>query len=255
MLSRVAFRRVPGFGWFFSDAGLFVLSTSVACLIRMWAWYLQPLVSRDGIYYLTVNAQLAADGRAAPLAPYLTRLIQLGRRYAINPETLVVLVNIAAGSLLAGVMYGIARRCNLPQWAAAIAALLCAVNPLAVKVSHMVQRESLFMLGVGVALWALLSAWEHRGRARRIDMGLVGAALAFAAMARMEAAEWLFLFNVFVIGGHWLRRESTGDTWRDCVWLNVAFVLFLMLLVLLLRLSWKELAELFVGKFMNYTGL
>lgn len=230
------FKKYPDvwFGW---GAVIFALA------IRLAAWYQSPLISRDGVHYLDRGGIVSDTVQA--LAPYLTILCRLANAWGVAPEWLIVTVNLLAGSLLAGVVYLIGRKCQLERWTAAVAAALVAINPFAVDVSHQVQRESLFMLWCGVMLLCLLVA--RQGKHRNIWLWLTGAAGALAFLGRLEALEWLLLLGLVLVFEACRQRDYRRGI-IDLIAVGAGFGIVLFAMLWLMNLPLYELVDFFSGK-------
>ena len=223
----------------------------IALIVRGAAWFQKPLISRDGIFYLWNAGSFAWQEKqtAPPLASLLTQLVAAAHIGGLDPEIVVAAVNMIAGALLVPVVYLIAQKCELGKWGAAGAALLIAVNPLAVEVSHMVQRESLFLLFCGLALAVLPTSANTRYTVGRLAGA--GGACAIAFFARFEALEWLTLLGAVVVFQAILNRQLRRGGVALAILLS-GFLIMFIIMSEMLRVPCRESLGMFGDKAVHY---
>lgn len=118
---------------------------TVACLVRTVYWYFDPVISRDGIYYLEIASQGTVEAfrsvGSPPLYEKLLSLLYFGNKAEM--EFRGRLINMVIGSLLPVVGYLAARRVlAFRRYALFVATLLIFYADL-VQVSSQILRDPL----------------------------------------------------------------------------------------------------------------
>ncbi len=165
--------------------------------IRIFCWYMESTVSRDGILYLNM-AEIWYDKGPAGLRllirqnifipPFFLYLIRVLMHVGFAAETAGIIISISAGTLLPAVIYRIIRVFPSTEEMGLAGALLIAVAPGAVELSTEIQRESLYLLFSGLVIWFMLLALKQR---KNIYFVPVGLCIALAVWTRYEALEFL----------------------------------------------------------------
>lgn len=182
------------FWWFL--AGIEVLALS----IRLFLWYMEPTIARDGVFYLKCAERLAGiSGEAVPdnfFTPLLwSGILAVFLRSGWNAELCGIGLNLLAGVLLPLVVCRGMLELKQSRAAALAAAALTAVHPFAAAASVELLRESLYLLFCAVAVVMALHAMRPE---RSIWWwGGAGAVSGLAVMMRFEAVEFIPL----VLGG------------------------------------------------------
>lgn len=123
-----------------------------------------------------------------------------------------VLISLLSGLLLPFAVYALARHVRLDRDVAALAALLVAVNPLAIAMSVRVMVDSIFPAALTLAF--ALAAWPPRmgGRARPLWIAIAaGVALGVAFMARAQTLVALPAIALLLLA-HRPRGAAVRDT-------------------------------------------
>ena len=163
-------------------------------LLRIVSLWQNPVMSRDAIGYIRYAASFPlTEGAAPPFPVMLILLLRLLHGAGFSWEMAGWLINLTAGMLLIPVVYGIVLRIwNDRKWAL-LAALFTAVHPSLIKLSIVIQRDSLYLLffwGCVYFLFCLLTSgrWPSAVAA--------GILTGCAVMTRFEGLELFFLWVV-----------------------------------------------------------
>ena len=74
--------------------------------LRLWR---NPVISRDGLFYLNDYSHWFSDDISRKNSPALGRLLELGDNLGMAPEKFVILLNLICGIALIGAVYGIVK--------------------------------------------------------------------------------------------------------------------------------------------------
>jgi 4-amino-4-deoxy-L-arabinose transferase-like glycosyltransferase len=211
-----------------------VFVIALACRAAVWSAAL-PDPSRllsppDSAEYVSIARNVAAGHgfsaeAAPPYRPDLRRTptypAALAAVFLLRDGSLPVaaLVGVFAGAAAVAVTYRIAARL-VGRAAASIGALLLAVDATSISYSAVIMTEALFTLLLVAAVVVLMT----RPMDRRI--GLKGGVLLGAATLCRPAGVLLAPISLAVCA--WQRRDRRGVA-RDYAWVNVAFLLMLLL--------------------------
>lgn len=214
--------------------------------MRLWSWHCDPTLSRDGASYLLEVQQWYGGASFAnafvhngELVPSLYfYLIRLGMSCGLKAESAAIGISFVAGILAILLIYGIGRKVFRDERIALAAALLLALHPAAVELSHDALRGSLYlMLCLASGFCLLCSIPPTVSRISALGSGIL---LAAAVHCRYEAIELLPVFLV-VLG--WTIRKNkdrSGLIFQSGLWI-VSFVATMLLLTLPSGLSWNVL--------------
>ncbi|OQA88870.1 MAG: hypothetical protein BWY31_00054 [Lentisphaerae bacterium ADurb.Bin242] len=194
-------RPLPGFVLKYGLAAVVLL----ALLLRLADWYYEPELSRDGVYYLDLAKKwhetgsftvlLTKDFYIPPLVLFLMKnALDLG----MDPVTAVRTVGLAGNLICVLFCYELAMLLKFSREMALAAALLFAVEPMLVKLSCQVQRESLYLFFILLAFWLIAEA-ESRNRLPGLAWGAAGISWTLAFFCRHEAVEILLWLAAFVL--------------------------------------------------------
>ncbi len=169
-------------------------------LLRIVSLWQNPAMSRDAITYIGYAAVFPSPEEAAPSFPVmLILLLKLLRCAGLSWEMSGWLINLTAGTLLIPVVYGIALRIwNDRKWAL-LAALFTAVHPGLIKLSIVIQRDSLYLLFFWGCVYFLLCLLTRGDWPSAVAAGLLTGC---AVMTRFEGLE-LFLLWMVTAGFIW----------------------------------------------------
>ena len=198
---------------FFSVSRNFILSLSLLTLlggvIRFGAYWQDPLLSRDAIFYwqkIQIWLQRGWSGLSIDTGLILPGLIRHLMRCGLSFEFAGVGCNLLAGTLLIAAVGSLGRRLCRSGIAGMIAAVLIAGHPTLIQLSYEIQRESIYLL---FSVLALDAGYRGIVEERRPFMVLAGIMTAWAAATRYEGIELL----LFPCIGIWLlKRESFQKT-------------------------------------------
>lgn len=232
-------------------AGIILL----AAILRLWGYWLEPCLDRDAITYIMMartwydTSSFVEFGKAAghgnALMPFYCFLIKSLMHTGSSAETAGILISIIAGSLLPLIVLGIARACRMENGMVYGSALLSAVFPPLVEISHLVLRDSLYLFLAGGSIWCILTGIRDRCSGWWAGGGLF---LALAAFTRYEALELLPICMVYW-GIFWkIYRKMRCHIWKAAIaflsgFLITAVLLFLLMEIPLLYLEiyWERL--------------
>lgn len=209
------------------------LVTAVCFLVQMALWVLDHpvLLHSDSGQYLQEAADLAPGwARPAGYPVFLRAVFLLAGGVDLDA---VVAAQALAGALLGGLTFLLAwRALSAPLWAAATAALLATVSPLALMLQRYVLADSVTVLAVALAV-GVFFAFLARPSPRS------AAALGVAAVAPLLLrAVWVFLPPLLlVLALLWLALHRP-PAWRR-------FTAHLALAVLVAGLLWGGYAAAF----------
>lgn len=177
-----------------------------AVLLRLLAWLQDPVLSRDGVFYLDLAARWLKSGdltREAAVGdsfvpPLLPFLLKFSAAMHWNGEYFMIGLNILLGSLLCVLIYGIIRAMSGSVKLALTAAILTAVHPELVEWSIQVQREILYLFFSGVFLLCAVYAWQKENY---LWWALGGAVWMLGIYSRLEG---IGLFLWLAAGSLWM---------------------------------------------------
>ena len=170
----------------------------LACL----TWWLEPVVSRDGILYLELAGiwQKGGDFQMVLeqypdfwLPPFYLWLCQGLIGLGIPPEVAGRGINILCGSMLPWIVYLIAEEVQNDKRVSLAAAILMALNPPMLELAIEVQRDMLYLALLGWCIYFCL-----RGIMRKEIWSLIPAGVLFSCsiLTRFETLELIPLLCV-----------------------------------------------------------
>ena len=184
------------------------------------ALWLEPVFSRDGVFYLGIVTQWHDTGSVPeieffnvwlPLFPFW--LMKLLMDCGVSAEVASIGLNISMRSMLPLIAFGIAERAGLDKKAAAAAALLTAVHPILTKLSIEPQRDIIYLFWAGIAAFLLLAGIRNKKWYFWAGSGIF---CAFALLTRHEAFEMLLMpvialaVMLFVNRKDWKKHIAAG---------------------------------------------
>ena len=174
-------------------------------LLRTVALWQNPVMSRDAVTYIGYAASFpSADGAAPPFPVMLILLLRLLHAAGFSWEMSGWLINLAAGSLLIPAVYGVVSLLWHDRRWALLAALFTAVHPGLVKLSVVIQRDSLYLLFFWGCVYFLLRLLTEGDWPSAVAAGVLAGC---AAMTRFEGVELLLLPGV-TAGFLWKKRGA-----------------------------------------------
>lgn len=183
---------------------------------RLWRHWAEPMISRDGVLYLrqaelwlTGGFQALQGSEAAWIPPLLPWSISRGMLCGLSAYSSGILVNVLAGTLLIAAVFLLTGEFFRDKRLGALAALFCAFVPEFVQLSVEIQRESLYLLFMTLALWLAVCGFRRRNR---FYWGGAGTTAFLAALARYEALELFLFIPLFLLGRLWLNAEERRET-------------------------------------------
>lgn len=179
-----------------------------AFLIRLIYWRCEPALSRDGTYYLLlargepVTDYLLDIPRQAPFFSSILRGMYLA---GLDPHVCGILLNIMAGTGLVLIIGRISRHLSPSFCFISLCTALAAVHPALIRLSIELQRESIYMLFMGITILSAINVRESKEpRQFFLHISGTGAWGAFTALTRYEGWE------LMPLGYMWL-------TYRCCI--------------------------------------
>lgn len=178
--------------------------TIFGLLFRLFCFWMESTISRDGVFYCTMAEIWKAEGfeaaRQLPLGrvvpPLLPGLMRLMMYAGISAEFAGNLLNLLSGTLLIPILYWIGVMCFNRREIALGLALLAAVQPSLVELSIEIQRDAPYLLFAGLAIGCTLAATEKQKVWRWVLAGFFCTA---AAMMRLEGLELVPLFLGYIV--------------------------------------------------------
>ena len=147
-----------------------ILCLLLALVLRLLSFYIEPVISRDGTFYvLTAEKLIAEDWNQEaftvlngnfPTFFYISYLAS--NLFDLSPYHLAIGTNILLGSLLPLIFFLIVRKLFKNDEVALAAALMCAVHPTLVEYSIEVQRESIYLFCSAVFVLFMVYFWNDR---------------------------------------------------------------------------------------------
>lgn len=166
-----------------------------AYVFRFFLWINEPTLSRDGTYYLLeAKGERVADypmphGKQAPLFP---AILSMMNRYGVNPQKWGILLNILCSTALCWIIWLSCRQLKFKYSWSFFCAFLVAIHPEFVRVSHELQRESLYLFFSGCTiLMAIIYMKSIRISSTLSSVFILGCVGAAAAATRHEGWELL----------------------------------------------------------------
>ncbi len=177
----------------------------IAAAVRIYAWHVEPVPSRDGINYIR-RALLIREQRSGgcpeklypPVLPtphYLYSAYLSLNLFSLTPRALGAGTNILLGSLLPLLIGGISRLLWKRRDPVLICALLAAVFPPWVDWSIEIQREIPHLFFNCCFFLSLLLYWRKKSRCR--CAAAMGGFSAFSLITRYEGGETVLLSLVW----------------------------------------------------------
>lgn len=202
----------------------------IAFVLRLFSWWMDSAVSRDGILYVNMAETWHGGGNYEIMleqvpdsewVPFLMIwLMKLLMTTGISAEAAGMGMSLVLGSLLPLIVYGIATVVCEKKEIALGAALLTAVHPPLIELSIEIQRDTPYLFFAGIVIWSLLGAIKYR---KWYLWGLGGIAGALAVMIRYETFELLLLAFGYLFVAPLLKWE----TWRRVFGLYLPCFIFL----------------------------
>ena len=173
--------------------------------VKVLAWFITPVVSRDSTLYLQMIQSVYNSGSYSGMLqeflyhgwipPLHICLVRTVMHCGLGVEHAGVFVNIVFASLLVPVGYGIVYSVTENKKIALVTALFFAVHPGICDLSVQVQREILYLFFAGSAL--LMFFFGLKKKQWYMWCG-TGAFLALGLLTRYETAELILLLSVAV---------------------------------------------------------
>lgn len=195
-----------------SGGAVLVLSLVLAMLSQ----WLDPVINRDGMYYVDVARSVAAHGAAAAAAydwPFLPLLLgKIAALLSLDALLVAKTYAVICGALLPVLLFGLLRQYDRSH--PLLAALVALGLPFVAGYMDYITRD----IGAWVAMLAVLHlslSWRERGGVVRLCALLLCAVLAF--LLRTEMALLLVLLLYLPLErrrrqhGRWLARSRMGN--------------------------------------------
>lgn len=215
---------------FITGMGLFILFL-LSFEIRYWAWYFEPVIARDGVFYLEL-IQHWPDIQVPPLFPGLVwRLTQCG----LNAHDAAWGLNIFCGAMLPVIFYFILMNLCSDRCTAWCGACLIMLHPQLVETSYMIIRDSLY-------LFFLAGFWLFGIRAfRNKPHTWTGAGICciLACFTRYESFELLLLFIIAMLSVISLKK-SYNYAFKSTGWFITGNAFGILLSIIIINASWVD---------------
>ena len=194
--------------------GCLMFGAVAALAWRLYCWRFDPVISRDGVLYISLIAAVRDGGivssgyGAGDLPPLLyvasaAKLAALG----MSVEAAAIGLNLICGALLPLLMFLICEQLWHDRKVSFAALAMGIFYPPFVRWSYMIQRESLYLFLVAAAM--LLALWSCRKRAYA-GFFACGVVAALAVWTRYEGVELI----VLLVGGALLKALFDRDSRR-----------------------------------------
>lgn len=232
----------------------------IAISIRLFGYYLESLISRDGITYLELSQKWydtndfsqVFQGEHFWIPPMFLFCIKCLMGIGFHSEQAALILNLTAGAAIPVFGYFIALELSRSRWIAWWGAVSLCLHPVLIELSYMIQRENLYLFFLLTSLLSFLYAQKND---HLYLMAIAGAVLVMAILTRFEAMEFLMIYPLLIVI-YWIKKTH----WRRNIILNIAVLvagelLGLCMAILLLRIPisffltyWLRLSSL-IGKF------
>ena len=173
-----------------------ILLVLIALLWTAFCFYLEPVISRDGVVYLGIAQEWHEHGngqyieRWAFIPPFALYLMKLLMDCGLSAPAAGIGINIVLRSLLPVIAYLMAWEVLRDKRIAIAAALLMTFNPSINDLAIDPQRDIIYLFFCGIMIWCLLGAMK---RSKWYWAAASGAFLAPALLTRHEALEMLLV--------------------------------------------------------------
>lgn len=212
--------------------------TLLALILRLLALWLFPIVQRDGILYLEMmNAWNKAGSYQGMLnifrwnawiPPFPLYLMKLLMPLGFSAECSARCVNIACGSLVPAIGYGIAWTLTKRQYIALSVGILFAVHPVFIEFSTQPLRDGFYIFWAGVTLFFLCRGMMEK---KWYDWCAAGVFAAISFMTRYETLEFFPLTALFLVSAPIFHYYS----WKKAFLHGMLFFVMVLLTLFLLH--------------------
>lgn len=197
------------------SAWLLLAILLLGLLLRLAAWMLDPIVSRDAASYLIAAQTWSAspDSFHYTSPPLLIFILRVFYQLGLNAEFWGCILNISMSIIFVFVVYKIAELFFVCQAAGLYAAFLVAVHPYLIQISYQIQREPIYYVLVSIIVWRLVifvSKTNMKNNNFTWDSVLIGGLLALSVYFRHEGwfgLPFLLIVAIFygIISQQWKR--------------------------------------------------
>lgn len=211
--------------------------------LRLLSWYIEPVISRDGCYYIQEARRLLADNYDQKKFGSNTVLFYISylasHLFYLKPHVLAIVTNIVLGSLLPLVLFGIAKQMLKDREVALATAFICAVHPTLIKYSIEVQREIIYLFPAALFFLSIVYFWNTK----KWYWNIAAAFSATSAMFfRYEGFELFLIAFIVYFLSFWRAKEKRMRSLFDPSLFLFSTILCTCLLLLLTPQSPLELA-------------
>ncbi|OQZ00146.1 MAG: hypothetical protein B6D35_07510 [Candidatus Brocadia sp. UTAMX2] len=184
----------------------------LACAIRLYIWYVTPIISTDGISYINTAKHFVAgnfyEGLKHAYHPLYPLFISALSVMGIGFETAGRLVSLCFGTLSVAAVYFFGKK-MFDLRIAVVSAILLAFHPYAARLSANVRCDAMYfffyLLGFGLGYLALTLKESYL-------FFFAGIASAFAYLTRPEGVGILLIVSLWM-GIQFITRERSA--WRN----------------------------------------
>ena len=237
----------------YRTAGLLGGIILLSLFLHLISWFLEPAISRDGIFYLELVQVWHEQGDFQGvltewpqfwLPPFPLYLMKLLTDCGFSVEAAGVGLNIAMGCCMPLIVYGIAMEITRERKIALCSALLMALNPSMIELAIEVQRDMIYLFFCGLLIYFLACGIR---RQKWFYWVFAGVFFACSFLTRYETLEFVpliafyFLFLLIAKYMSWKKVLLNGTVFL----VSMAAVFFLLIHIMGVQ------AHLF-GSYQNY---
>lgn len=173
------------------SAWLLLTILFLGLFLRLAAWMLDPIVSRDGASYLIEAQKWSASPGSFHYAspPLLLYILRVYYQLGLNAELWGCILNISMGIIFVFLVFKVAYLLFSCETAGLYAAFLVAVHPYLIQISYQIQREPIYYVLVAIIVWRLVKFGSHDTMEKNAftkDSVLIGGLLALSVFFRHE---------------------------------------------------------------------
>ena len=198
--------------------------------------YLNPIVCRDGSYYLLIVEYWYQSGSVVevfknwpdlwvPLFPlFCTKTVM---SLGINAETAWFGINLFLGMFFPWIMYGIASMVQDDNRISMLSALLIIFNPVVIDIFSQIIREPFYLVFCGGAIFFGLRGFQQKSYFSWAFCGISGA---LATLSRYESLEIMLILGIALFIFCIVNKNSCKDFFFKAVIFLSSYSIFIYLL-------------------------
>ena len=221
----------------YRTAGLLGGIILLSLFLHLISWFLEPTISRDGIFYLELVQVWHEQGDFQGvltewpqfwLPPFPLYLMKLLTDCGFSVEAAGVGLNIAMGCCMPLIVYGIAMEIIRERKIALCSALLMALNPSMIELAIEAQRDVVYLFFCGLLIYFLVCGIQRK---EWFYWGFAGMFFSCSFLTRYETLEFVpliffsFLFLLIAKYMPWKKVLLNGTVFL----VSMAAVFFLLI--------------------------